>query len=40
MAAFKEDKFVQEILGEHITRKVIEAKEKEWEEYTMQVSEW
>ena len=40
LAAFKEDKFVQEILGEHITRKVIEAKEKEWEEYTMQVSEW
>ena len=38
--AFKADEFVQNILGEHITKKIIEAKEKEWEEYTMQVSEW
>ena len=40
LEAFKEDTFVQEVLGEHISKKIIEAKEKEWEEYSMQVSEW
>lgn len=37
---FKKDKFVQKVLGEHISKKVIEAKEKEWEEYRAQVTEW
>ncbi|MDD2958969.1 MAG: type I glutamate--ammonia ligase [Lachnospiraceae bacterium] len=36
----KKDAFVQEVLGEHIVQKFMEAKEKEWKEYTMQVSEW
>ncbi len=37
---FKKDEFIQNVLGEHITRKIIEAKSEEWEEYRTQVSEW
>ena len=28
------------VLGDHIADKIIEAREKEWEEYTRQVSAW
>lgn len=36
----KEDPFVRRVLGDHIADKIIEAGEREWEEYTMQVSSW
>jgi glutamine synthetase len=32
--------FIQNILGEHLTSKYIEAKKAEWEQYTIQVSKW
>ncbi len=40
LQAFQEDHFVQQVLGEHITKVILEAKEREWEEYTTHVSEW
>lgn len=40
IAAFKKDPFVQEVLGEHISAKYLEAKEKEWNEYCEQVTVW
>ena len=36
----KKDTLVQQVLGSHIMDKFIEAKEKEWEDYSMQVSAW
>jgi glutamine synthetase len=36
----KKSKFVEEFLGEHIFKKCIEAKEKEWDEYSSHVSSW
>ena len=36
----KKDTFIQGVLGEHVYRKYIEAKEKEWAEYQTQVSGW
>ena len=36
----KRDSFLLEVLGPHISRAYIEGKEKEWEEYRHQVSEW
>lgn len=37
---FEKDKFVQSVLGDYISTKYIEAKKKEWEEYSSKVSEW
>ena len=37
--AFEEDKYIQEVLGEHISKKYLEAKRKEWHEYCRQVSD-
>lgn len=37
---FKKDEFVRSVLGDYITDKYIEAKNKEWNEYIGQVSEW
>lgn len=37
---FKKDDFIQGVLGQHISKKIIEAKLEEWEEYRTQVSEW
>jgi len=34
------DEFLCSILGEHITTKYVEAKMKEWENYTTRVSQW
>lgn len=34
------DKFLCSVLGEHITTKYVEAKMKEWENYTTRVSQW
>ena len=38
--AFEEDKYIQEVLGEHISKKYLEAKRKEWHEYCRHVSDW
>lgn len=40
VTAFKEDKFIQHVLGEYISEKYIEAKTKEWNIYTSQVTDW
>ena len=37
---FEKDEFVQGVLGEHISNKYVEAKKKEWDEYTAEVSAW
>ncbi len=36
----KKDTFIQDVLGEHITRNYIAAKEEEWQKYRAYVSEW
>lgn len=36
----KKDAFIQEVLGQHITNKYIEAKEAEWMQYRTQVTSW
>ena len=36
----EKDTFIQDVLGEHIAGKYIDAKRKEWHEYRSQVSEW
>ena len=38
--AFEADEFVQKVLGSHASKKFIEAKKREWEEYRSHVSEW
>lgn len=38
--AFQADQLVQEVLGEHISTKFVEAKQKEWNCYCRQVTEW
>lgn len=37
---FKKDTLIQNVLGDHISTKFIEAKTKEWEDYSQKVSEW
>ena len=37
---FAEDEFIREALGHHVCAKYIDAKKREWEEYSEQVSEW
>ncbi|QEY33980.1 glutamine synthetase [Caproiciproducens galactitolivorans] len=36
----KADPFIREVLGDHIFSKYVEAKEKEWYEYSTTVSQW
>ena len=36
----KKDPFIKEVLGEHVTRKYIEAKEQEWAEFRGRVTDW
>lgn len=36
----KKDTFVQEVLGQHVTEKYVEAKEAEWMQYRTQVTDW
>jgi len=36
----KKDKVILSVLGDHITKKYIEAKEKEWDEYRIHVTDW
>lgn len=38
--AFREDEWVQAVLGRHITKKFLEARTAEWREYCEQVSQW
>ena len=38
--AFAADAFVQDVLGSHISRSYIEAKDQEWDEYCQQISKW
>jgi len=38
--ALEQDELVKETLGKHVTEKYIEAKKKEWQEYTEQVTPW
>lgn len=37
---FRESEFVQSVLGEHLSKKLIEAKETEWKNYLDHVSDW
>ena len=37
---FKKDELIQSVLGEHISRKFVEAKESEWTQYRAQVTPW
>lgn len=36
----EKDTFLQEILGSHVCKRYIAAKKKEWQEYSMQVTDW
>ncbi|MBN2460164.1 MAG: type I glutamate--ammonia ligase [Candidatus Cloacimonetes bacterium] len=40
LKALKKDKVIQEALGEHTLEKYVEAKTREWDEYSIQVSQW
>lgn len=40
LSEMKSDPFVKETLGSHIFQKYIEAKEREWQEYSSTVTEW
>ncbi|NLL78314.1 MAG: type I glutamate--ammonia ligase [Clostridiales bacterium] len=36
----EQDEFVKNVLGEHVSEKYIEVKQREWQEYRTQISEW
>ena len=36
----EKDELIQSVLGEHISRKFVEAKEAEWTQYRAQVTPW
>ena len=36
----KKDTFIQEVLGDHVFQKYVEAKEREWVSYQAQVTDW
>ena len=38
--AFEEDEFIQSILGEHIFKQYLEAKNKEWKKFRSAVTDW
>lgn len=38
--ALEEDDFIRNILGKHVVEKYVEAKKKEWEDYSREVSAW
>lgn len=40
LQCLKADKFIMDVLGSHISKKYIEAKEKEWNAYRRQVTQW
>ena len=37
---FQKDTFIQEILGEDLSRKYIEAKTSEYQDYRIQITDW
>lgn len=37
---FEKDEFIKGVLGEHISQKYVEAKKKEWENYSAEISNW
>ncbi|MBQ1194531.1 MAG: type I glutamate--ammonia ligase [Lachnospiraceae bacterium] len=37
---FEKDEFIKGVLGEHISKKYVEAKKKEWENYSAEISNW
>lgn len=40
IAKLEKDEFILQVLGEHISKKYIEAKKTEWNDYCTQVSQW
>lgn len=40
VSEMKADPFVKETLGDHVFRKYVQAKEREWQEYSTTVTEW
>lgn len=40
IAEFEKDTFIQNVLGEHVTKKYLEAKKAEWAQYRSQVTSW
>lgn len=40
IAEFKQDTLIQEVIGEHIASRYVDAKTKEWNRYCSQVTEW
>lgn len=40
LKAFEKDKFLQKVLGAHISEKYVEAKKKEWADYSTYISKW
>lgn len=38
--ALKKDKILLDVLGKHVSLKYIEAKEREWEDYRVSVTDW
>ena len=40
MIEFEKDVYIQDVLGEHITAKYMEAKKAEWSDYRSQVTSW
>ena len=40
LAALKKDKFILDVLGEHVASQYIAGKEAEWDEYRTRVSSW
>ena len=40
IAEMEKDPFIKEVLGEHISKKYLQAKKKEWGEYCSYVTDW
>lgn len=40
LEAFKESMFIREVLGEHIYKKYLKAKETEWKKFRAEVTDW
>ncbi|MBR0378133.1 MAG: type I glutamate--ammonia ligase [Lachnospiraceae bacterium] len=40
ISEFEKDAFVRNVIGEHISGRYVEARKREWAQYTAQISEW
>ena len=40
LQCLREDKFIMNVLGPHVSKKYLEAKEQEWNSYRRQVTQW